>query len=213
MRPIVGPVYVACEGPTDCAFVRAMVCEEKLQGFNVGCPADIADGSGRSAIPRLLRAVLASTDGSKIRSLAVFIDNNGSPDKALEFGREVLAEHGYLIPDPPGILEDGGRKVGLYLIPAPGIPGTLEHLLVEAVLDLRPQLRECLEGFETCTKAPLSWSANQRAKMRLGAIIASHCSENPLRPAQCLWQSQENPIPRTSERFDGVRAFLRSLAV
>ena len=154
MKRILGPTYVVCEGPTDSAFVRAMAQSAGLTGFVVGDPTDSQSGHGQSAIPRHLRGALAGSDAGNIRSLAVFLDNNSSPDEAAALGKEALANCGYVVPDPPAILVTS-RKVGLYVIPGPGVPGTLEDLLLDAVLDAKPHLRDCLNVSVFSTMGPL----------------------------------------------------------
>ena len=189
-----------------------MAQEAGLVGFDVGDPSDSGKGAGRPAIPRHLLGALSGTDAGNIQSLAVFIDNNGDPNEAMAFGKQALADCGFIVPDPPAILTTQGRRVGLYLIPEVGRRGTLEDLLLDAVFDADPHLRACVDAFISCTKIPSGWQPNQQAKMKLEAIIAAHCARNPQCPLHCVWQEMDNPIPRNSPRFDGVRSFLRSLA-
>jgi hypothetical protein len=208
MRAISGPVLIVCEGPTDCAFVRAIAQEAGVVGAEVQCPSDSGTGDGKTYIPRYLEAAL-SVYGQNIRVLGLIVDNDDAPDAALALGKDTLMALGYDV-TPPNILVTDNRRVGLYTLPEIGAQGTLEDLLLLAVFDANPPLRQCVEAFEACAATPVAWPPNVRAKGRLEAVIASQC-----RKPQCglrnVWKEPDNPIPRTSPRFRGLRDFLLAL--
>jgi len=211
-----GPVYVACEGPGDCEFVRKLLEQYGLTGFDVGCPSDTAGPAGKGGLRRHLEGLVGSTDAPKIRSLAVIADNDDRPEASVKAVKAALSGIGYDVADPPGILV-ADRRVGVYMIPGIGIPGTLEHLLLEAVFDAHANLRACVDEFCSCTVHPLGWSSNAQAKMRLQTLIAAHCEDNPGVPLRWIWAKERkwsggNPIPIESNRFSELVSFLRQFA-
>jgi hypothetical protein len=208
-----GPVYIVCEGEGDCAFLSELIRHHGLLGFEVGCPV-----GGKSGLEKHLNGVMGSTDASNIETLLVIFDNDEDPSRAVNAVRAAISAVGYEAPAPPGILA-ADRKAAIYMIPAPGVPGTLEHLLLRAVFDAQPRLERCIDEFCACTFHPTQWPGNTQAKMKLQALVAAHCKDNPGTPLRWVWKPDRvwaggtNLIPIGSDGFKGLVEFLRQFAL
>jgi hypothetical protein len=211
---VTGPVYVLCEGPADGAFINMLISENALTGFEVGFPSETGH-YGKGGFSRHLTAILGGSGSSNIKTLLVIADNEDNPAKSLKECKAALREAGnYDVPDPPERLESD-RIVAIHMIPDLNNSGALEHVLLDAWLDIDPDAQKCIEAFSQCTKDALTWKSNPRAKFQLQALLSSRCVDNPCLPVRFLWSAQnwkqaKNPVPRNSSRYEPIISFLRS---
>ena len=72
-----------------------------------------------------------------------------------------------------------------------GRNGTLEHILWEAALKLNPTIEACVDAFSLCMGGKMDTaSENQRAKMKMSAIVAASCKDNPWASAAMIWSDK-----------------------
>jgi hypothetical protein len=51
-------------------------------------------------------------------------------------------------------------------------------------------------------------SPNAQAKMKMSAIVAAYCKDNPWASAALMWSDVGNPVPIDSTCFDQLSGFL-----
>lgn len=99
------------------------------------------------------------------------------------------------------------------MMPTAGRSGTLETLLVKAVLQQREGLAECLRQLDKCSATDCdAWDVVKRAKMQFQTAVAITCKDDPSAGAAHIWSKTHNPVPVASPAFDELAAFLRRAA-
>ena len=116
------------------------------------------------------------------------------------------------VPKSPFSIEGNDFRVAVYLLPGEGKTGTLEHLLLDAAFAKTASLQNCLDEFSTCTGALRSSKPNKLAKMRMSALAAAFCEDNPWCSANTMWSDDKNPVPIDSACFDHIGDFLMRFA-
>ncbi len=202
------PFVVVCEGHSDARFVSALLKHRTIANCNVGCPTPTTvDGDGRSKIPEYVRAIASNKKG--LHGVFILIDANGDPGKAFDFSVKALASPGFPVPDEPfTVHESGGMRTAVFLVPGKGRTGTMEHLFLQAALKKNPDAGECLVKFADCTKACKKWEENDQAKMKVGALVAAFCQDDPLCSLSWIWKKKFNPIPIESDCFEPLSNLL-----
>ena len=188
--------------------------ENGLVGFDVGAPSETGT-PGKGGFAKHLDAVLSGDAKDKIKTLLVVADNEDDPAASLKECQVALKKvANYDVPDPPNILRSD-RVVAIHMLPSPATAGALEHLLLDALFDVYPGLKKCVQQFSQSTKRSLTWTSNRKAKMYLQALISSHCEDNPCLQTTLLWTNQNwkrsaNPFPRSNPRYKPLIDFLKS---
>lgn len=203
------PRLIICEGGSDKAFLEHLLGQQQMTGFQVECPREETVGAGGySAIAKLLAALLANAGWKKLKALYVVVDANSDPQCRFSEVQTWLRRVGCQVAEPFRVA-DGKPAAGVFLVPGAGRTGTLEHLLLEAVFAAQPILERCVDDFSKCLVHPCSWPDNQRAKMRLHALIAGCCEKDPASSLAWVWGRKGNPIPIDSPSFAEMAEFLR----
>jgi hypothetical protein len=200
---------VVCEGLADAGFISALLVHKKINDYEVGCPsAKIGGGQGKDRIGKYLEAIAVDPKG--LKGVLIIVDTDGSPSKIFKQMVKAFKSVAPLLPIPkrPFAVEGGNPRSAIFLIPRQGKKGTLEHLLLEAVLGKKPKLKTCLDKFEKCVGKVKAWPLNKKAKMRMTAITAVHCKGKPACSLAWVWAAKGNPIPINSSSFDHVSDFL-----
>ncbi len=214
-RPISinSPFHVVCEGNTDKAFLEHLIEHLGLQDFKVGTPERVG-AHGVSGFRKYLLAIETSSGPARLRGLLVVADADDDPAQRFNEVRAALARIGCDVPEPftPRRVDSKNLTVGVFLMPGRGRPGTLEHLLLDAVFEHRPELERCVNEFQECLNGPAAWPENKRAKMQLHALIAGCCEEEPSTNLATLWSKRGNPVPLASARFNELVETLRYFA-
>ncbi len=201
------PFLAVCEGFGDVRFVSALLVQNGLTVYDVGCPTQARGfGDGKDAIPKYLQAVASDKRG--LRGLTVIVDADDDPDKA--FGRAIAALDSARFSPPSKPFDAGGSdiRIGVFIVPGHNKKGTLEHLLLEAAVKRNPDMKQCLDVFSDCTGSVKSWAPNQQAKMKIAALVAAFCENNPSCSLAWVWGEKGNPIPLDSDCFGELVAFL-----
>jgi hypothetical protein len=210
-----GPVYVVCEGNSDRGFLEHLIASRQLAGFTVGFPrSETVRADGVSGIGKLLLAIDASRDRTKLRGLLVIADADENPAQRFAEIQGELAAVGCDLNEPfvPQRADSRNLTIGVFLMPGRGRTGTLEHLLLDAVFEGNQELELCVNAFRDCLREPVRWSENKQAKMRLHALMAGCCEERPSTNLARVWNKRGNPIPLSSGKFDELAETLRYFA-
>lgn len=211
------PFFVATEGMGDARFVDEFLQFKAITNCSVGCPsATSAGGTGKDAFLKYFSAIQtarARPQSVPLRGLLVIADANGHANDS--FDAVCKALDGSLFPKPNRpfeIDERNGFRVAVYLMPGDGETGTLEHLLLKAVFARSPSLEKCLEELATCTGGLRSAKPNKEAKMRMSALAATFCADNPWCSPALMWSDKGNPVPINSDCFKHLGDFLGAFA-
>jgi hypothetical protein len=211
------PFFIATEGMGDAHFVDQLLQFKNITTCSVGCPSTkSAGGTGKNAFGKYFLAVQTARKRAQsvpLRGLLVIADANGNANES--FGAAAEALKGAEFPQPSHpfeIVEVDGFRVAIYLLPGEGETGTLEHLLLRAVFANSPGLEKCLTDFAVCTGGVKSSKPNAQAKMRMSALAAVFCADNPWCSAGYMWSDKGNPVPIKSDCFKHLHAFIRSFS-
>jgi hypothetical protein len=212
---ISNPIHVVCEGGSDKGFLEYLIRARRLKGFDVACPTPETVGAhGLSGFPKYLLALETSTDRLKLRGLLVVADADENPAGRFQEVRGALAAMGCDLNEPfaPQRFDSKNLTIGVFLMPGRGRTGTLEHLLLDAVFEANRELERCVNSFRECLREPVGWPENKQAKMRLHALIAGCCEEEPSTNLATVWNKGGNPVPLGSKKFDELTETLRYFA-
>ena len=167
-------------------------------------------GDGASRIGDCLKGIMAGSGARAIKTVVIVRDCDDSPGESFREARSDLESAQLDVPDRSAQFTDGDPRVAILMIPGPGASGTLETLLLEAIRGSAPELLDCANKFASCLDAPQSWSESKRAKMKLHALIAGCCKQDPARSLSWVWGKPGNPIPIGSAHFDEIAEFFKS---
>jgi hypothetical protein len=216
IKNIPNPYVIVCEGMGDAGFIEALLHHKKVTNCCVGCPSDeTAEGSGFEAIPNYLKgiATAASRVGMSVEGLAVIVDANGDPNGRFATVAAAMRNATFLPPAQPFVVQDGPPRNGIFLIAGAGENGTLENLLLKAAFRKVPLLEQCVEQFSACTGQIPTGTNNQKAKMKMSAIAAAYCKDNPWTSVRLLWKDKGNPVPIDSVCFNELSKFIDDFSI
>jgi hypothetical protein len=206
------PFVAVCEGYGDARFIDAILEFKGITKCSVGCPsAKGGSGTGRTAIPKYLKGLktLVQKNHTILRGILVVVDADTDANGSFNFALEALQSAEFPAPSKAFSVEGDPLRVAVFLIPGEGRTGTLEHILWDAAIKRDVALEKCVEDFSACTGGHIiAASDNQQAKMRVSAIVAAHCEDNPWASPGLLWSDKGNPIPISSECFKHISDFL-----
>lgn len=211
------PFFVVTEGMGDARFVDEILQFRNITNCSVGCPSmESAKGMGKDAFSEYFLAIQTARTRAKsvaMRGLLVVADADVDAAESFKSVTRSLGDSNF--PQPAQafeITEANGFRAAVYLVPGEGEVGTLEHLLLKAVFRKFPNLEKCLEEFSVCSGGLKSAKANTQAKMRMSALAATYCAENPWCSPANMWSDSGNPVPVDSECFRHFADFLAAFA-
>jgi|GEM_PF-458075 len=210
------PFLIVCEGMSDVRFVCSLLEYRNITTCSVVCPSKegLGRGSGLDSIPNCLRAIYAITKGKQtLRGILIIIDANDKPDERFTAMQKAFIDANFPAPKKPFTVEvftaDGDTfRVAIFMLPKEGENGALETILLEAALNNNPKMKTCLDNFCDCTGEVTSWTPNQQSKMRLSALVAASCQNNPWASAGIMWSEKGCPVPIESDCFTHISAFI-----
>lgn len=205
------PFLIVCEGMSDVRFVCSLLKHKGITTCNVGCPSreGLGSGSGLEAIPNYLLGIQAITMGKQnLRGILIMIDANDKPGQRFFKMQAALLAANFPAPPKAFTIQDNPFRVAIFLVPREGENGTLDNLLLEAALKKNHEMRSCLDSFYDCTGNVKSWAPNQQSKMRMSALVAASCQNNPWASAAIMWSEKGNPVPIESECFNHIAEFI-----
>jgi hypothetical protein len=203
LESIITPVYVICEGDSDKAFLECLQSNYQLGSFGVKA------AEGKDKYRRVLDGLQAASGRESLQTLVLFMDADESADATFMQIQADLHATGFPVPQEPFTIVEGQPKVSIFLFPGRNRTGTLEHILVPAALESRPDVAECLGQFCACVPHLPLWSANKFVKMQLQIFTAACHEDDPCRPLRWILKRSDTPIPVTSQHYQEVVDFLR----
>ena len=216
------PFLIVAEGMGDVRFLNKLLKSAGIKNCCVACPSrDAFRGFlGANAMQRYLSGIqfLRRKEHFSLRGLLMVVDADDAPDKQFSQAIEDLRFPPLPYPSAPFSIEEFNEgteqqprlfRTAVFLTPGPGRQGTLEHLLLEATLGSKPEMAACLDRFAECTGVIPGCTNNQQAKMKMSALVASHCKKNPWASSATMWSDNGNPVPITSAVFHPVVEFVR----
>lgn len=192
-----GPVYVACEGEADQYFLCRLLEHRRINGVDVAVV-----GGNDNKFTTHLKGLRVSNAFAKLRLIVIMTDNDTNPAASFASAQRCFRDAGFVVPDASWTKKEGEDvSTAILMLPSHSRPGALETLLVEAILDVRPQFARCLDDLKTCAEKPTTWDEVKLAKMRFHAAVAALCEDGPGTAASRIWSAKHNPVPITSDRF------------
>jgi hypothetical protein len=206
------PFLVICEGYSDAKFIAELIKHIGITNCNVGCPSRTGGhGDGKGAIPSYLEAVRASIEAgkAKLQGILVVVDADGNEEEIFTGIADGLEGAGFHRPSNSFRVEGDRVRSAIFLIPGEHRNGTLEHILWDAAVQKNPSVEGCVESFTKCMGDVLaSCSENQRAKIKMSALVAASCKDNPWASCAMIWSDRGNPVPMDSDCFSHISDFL-----
>jgi len=201
---ITEPRVIVCEGPADVAFFKHLIRTRNLPPF------DVQSADGKAKYTQLLEALSAASRFDRISGMLVVGDNDLDPPAAFRnIQEQIQAANGYGVPERPGepMKSQGFPAVVVMMIPLEERSGCLETLLIEAIYEISPHLKPCVDAYATCTHAD-EWNEVQQAKMKLQSLISALCKSDPQTALRYAWNRPEEIIPLDRTPFDQIANFL-----
>jgi hypothetical protein len=211
------PFFIATEGIGDARLIDELLQFRGITNCSVGCPSRISSKgkTGKDAFPDYFAAIQTArrrVDSTQLLGLLVVADADANAGEAFGAIRTGLDQAAFPAPDKPFSIEGNPFRTAVYLLPGEGKTGTLEHLLLDAAFVKAPSLQDCLDDFSTCTGALRSSKPNKLAKMRMSALAAAFCEDNPWCSAHTMWSDDKNPVPIDSPCFNHIGDFVTRFA-
>ena len=205
------PFLIACEGHSDLRLIDELLQHRNISNCSVGCPSrDFAPDL--SSYLKALKGII-DIQGLSLRGVLIVVDADDSRTEAFADACSALTSSDFIAPSRPFSIEGTALKTAVYVMPGEGRDGTLEHLLLEATYQQRPDLERCVDEFITCVGSSLGpesppYTGNQHAKMRLSSLVGASCRHNPWASAAMIWNEDDNPVPIDGPSFDHLASFL-----
>jgi hypothetical protein len=211
------PFFIATEGMGDARFIEELLKFKGIANCSVGCPSrESARGkTGKDAFPDYFASIQIArsrANSTRLLGLLVVADADTNAEKAFKATATALESAMFPTPKDAFSIEGSGLRVAVYLLPGEGKTGTLEHLLLKAAFAKTASLQKCLDDFAACTGALRSSKPNNLAKMRMSALAAAFCEDNPWCSANTMWSDEKNPVPINSACFNHIGDFLTKFA-
>lgn len=206
------PFVVVCEGYGDIRFIDALLEFKKITNCSVGCPSNRGGfGTGKEAIPPYLKGIQTAILRKKanLKGILVIADADENPTASFNLMVHALQTANFPAPAAPFSIEGNPLRAGVFLMPGAGRNGCLEHILWDAAVGKTPGIEQCLTDFSACTGGHImAASGNHQAKMKMSALVAAFCKDNPWASPGLMWSDAGNPVPIDSVCFNGLAAFL-----
>ena len=201
----------------DARLVDELLKFRGITNCSVGCPSRQSSKgkTGKDAFPDYFASIQVArsrVNSTRLLGLLVVADADTNAEKAFEAITVALELAEFPTPKDPFSIEGNDLRVAIYLLPGEGKTGTLEHLLLDAVFAKTSSLQKCLDDFSVCTGALRSSKLNNLAKMRMSALAAAFCEDNPWCSANTMWSDDQNPVPINSACFNDIGDFLKRFA-
>lgn len=217
--PINQQILILCEGKGDASFFRELTRHRNLSGFQIGFPDEQTSGAyGIDGFSRYLESLRVRNGFySPLRAIIIVADNDLDPSKqfsrVLKQIRKAANHHPYPLPSlPEQIVGSDLQKIAVLMMPKANEKGALETLLLEATSELK-DLHQCLEKYCECAGTKAWNNITKLSKMRLNALIAASCSDNPACNVTNIWKQKKNPIALGHKCFDHIESFLKKVLV
>jgi len=212
------PYQLVCEGKADEVFFSRLL---KASGKNVdvACPKkdDPNGGLGKTAIHKRLIGLQAQFD--KMTRVIVLVDSDDDPAQAFteavdQFNRANTANPAKPYPVPATVNTiatlAGSPDTAIALVPAVGVKGSLDALLLQSFEQKFPTKIKCVDDFCGCMK-DANRGITKDAILRLRALIATAYHKKPGISLANLLEEGHCPIDLAHASFNTIRAALVAL--
>lgn len=204
---------IFCEGPADAEFLKALLLERKITGYQV-----IHSRNGKTGFTALFSEIVAFKEFATLESIVLIRDSDDNFTKAFEEARkQVSAAQGangkkgdYGAPKRP--LEYARSKdhpaVAIVLLPWHNRKGALEALLLPALYEHDRATGEAIEDF--IGKVPVGNLPETKSdKARVACFLGATCEEDPTCSVRYMWAKNPQLVQLLGSRhFDDLAAFL-----
>jgi len=208
------PWLILCEGPGDKYVLDKLLRLHGLDAkFFVNFPGEEAYPSGgRGKFAKWLsdRRDDSETFRENVKVVLIVSDNDDSPEDSFkEITKSLKKEDHFGVPTAPKQLakKQGAPHIVILMIPI-GAHGNLETLCVRAALSKWP-LTTALDAYVQASPAH-TWGLSKQSKMKMQAIIAATCEQDPDTNLANLFQKREEfHVPVNDVVFNEIAQFLR----
>ena len=205
------PRIILCEGKADSVFLKALLSQRRLYGFQISEPAH-----GNRDFTRRLNAIKATEAYVThiIRDVVLVTDNDEYPQKSFrDVKKQIQKSNTYPVPNKPynRAIKAGVPAISVITLPGEGQRGCLEGLLLEAMAGKFKKVAKCLDEYRDCTPAK-KWGVSKTQKMMLQCMIAALCEKDPSSSLVLLWSKERNMKDLLKgKRFNNLVSFLRKI--
>lgn len=209
-----GPCLIIGEGSHDEAFLRHLLQDRDIQGYQVGFPEPPDQNSpGRGGFGSVLSGLRVRLDFKKIRVVVLVSDNDENPATSFNEIKAQITEAGsFSVPIQPleVVLTADHPDLVAFMLPSTGQIGCLETLCLPAALDGWPTLRTCIEEYSRCVNIA-TWPKSKQSKMQLRCLFSAACIKDPNTSLAHAWSRNPPLIPLGHNSFDQLAEFLRTI--
>jgi hypothetical protein len=205
------PLVIVCEGFQDAGFVCALLRHLKIDNCDVTYPKKRRDGAnGNSGIPAMVQLLSAEPI---VNGIALLWDADLNADDSFRDACAAFVAPFHAPKNKFSVETHKDRSTGIFMMPGDGQTGTLEHLLLKAVLAKHPDLSQCVENFGNCYPRGANWAANKKAKRDMHCVVAAFCEDDPGCSLGFIWhKKQDNPIDLANPAFKELSDFLAAFS-
>lgn len=199
---------IICEGEADNEFLKALLAERGIVGFQVTNPANGKHGFGTR-----LRAIRANRGYANIDRILLVRDNDDDPSGSFrDMKSQIRDAQGYGIPRAPlaSTRRRGEPRVAVMMLPWIREEGCLETLLLRVFSHTWPDKRRCADEYLECIGVA-NLPVASHSKMVLRCVIASVLPSEPDISLRYLW-SKHRDLRRllAHKSFTPIVDFLQS---
>ena len=211
--PIDGPCLIIGEGAQDEAFLRHLLQNRNILGYQVGFPSrEDSRSGGRGGFGEVLSGLRVRPDFKNIRAVVLLSDNDENPDTSFnEVKAQINEAGGFSVPTQPLNVVQTPDHPDLVTVMLPWTDqiGCLETLCLPSTLEAWPNLRPCIEEYSRCTDVG-TWPKSKQSKMQLRSIFSAACKTDPNTSLTYAWSRNPPLIPLGHHSFDQLADFLRT---
>jgi hypothetical protein len=205
------PKLIICEGPSDVAFLRALMKHRRMPDCCIRHTGD-SDDSSCGGIDKFDRALLGMRSWrgfSNITDILLVADNDLSPDANFQNVRAQIERANYYeIPDGPLQKKGTNPSITVLMIPRTGESGNLESLCLEAAVAANNDLATHVDEFARQSGVSSWEEITLIGKMKLRSLMSVRCKPDPFVTLGRIWAMDPNIIPLGHATFADVGSVL-----
>jgi hypothetical protein len=212
---------IVCEGNADQQFLENLISARRLGNFQVMIakpdPSDTNSG-GKSRFRSFLQALeIPLSQSNLLANIILVSDNDLDPSASFQDIQKQIRNSGLFNPPSKPLRRARRNKknaVSLFvmMIPWTKKKGTLEHLILEALYDVYPNEKKCVEFYYECMR--IEATENKRAKILTQCMITALSRDDPNCGVGHMW-GRRNGFQKllANPAFDQIADFLQKFSV
>lgn len=208
-----GPCLIIGEGSQDEAFLRHLLQNRNILGYQVGFPSpEDSSSGGRGGFGKVLSGLRVRPDFKNIRAVVFVSDNDENPVASFsEINAQITEAGSFSVPTQPlNVVQTADHPdLVAFMLPSTNQIGCLETLCLPAALEAWPNLRPCIEEYSRCTDVG-TWPKSKQSKMQLRCLFSAACKTDPNTSLVYAWSRNPPLIPLEHHSFDQLVEFLRA---